>query len=63
MTREQEWTVFEKAAEVTAAAVRGALGGEGSQPPAFVAEVFREVHGALREAAEKIPEKGEKTGF
>ena len=63
MAREVEWAVFEKAVELTASAVRGAVGGEGSQPPGFVAEVFREVHKALREAAETLPDKSGKAGF
>ena len=63
MSRETEWVVFDKAVELTAAAVRGAVGGEGSQPPSFVADVFREVHHALREAAEALPDRAGKAGF
>lgn len=63
MTRETEWLVFEKSVELTASAVRGAVGGEGSQPPGYVAEVFREVYKALHEIAESLPERGSKTGF
>jgi hypothetical protein len=63
MTRETEWLVFEKSVELTAAAVRGAVGGEGSQPPGFVADVFREVYKALHEVAESLPDKGAKAGF
>lgn len=62
MAREIDWALLEKAADLTASAVRGALGGEGSQPPRFAADVFREVWTALKEASEDIPEKG-KTGF
>jgi hypothetical protein len=62
MTRDMDWAIFEKAVEITASAVRGALGGEKSQPPAFAAEVFREVHAALREAAASLPQP-EKPGF
>jgi hypothetical protein len=63
MSRETDWMVFEKAIEVTASAVRGAMGAEGSQPPSYVAEVFREVHGALKDAASQLPDRGGTTGF
>jgi len=62
MAREVDWAVFEKAVEVTASAVRGAMGGENSQPPKFAADVFREIWGALKEAAEDLPGRG-KAGF
>ena len=62
MAREVDWAVFEKAVEITASAVRGALGGENSQPPKFAADVFREVWAALKEAAEDLPGRG-KAGF
>jgi hypothetical protein len=62
MTRELDWVLFEKAVEVTASAVRGAMGGENSQPPKFAADVFREVWTALKEAADDLPERG-KPGF
>jgi len=62
MTRDMEWAIFEKAVEVTASAVRGALGGEKSQPPAFAAEVFKEVYAALRETAGEMQPPG-KPGF
>jgi hypothetical protein len=54
--------LFEKAIDVTAMALRGAMGGENSQPPAYAAEVFREVWQALRTAAEEIQERP-KAGF
>jgi hypothetical protein len=47
---------------VTSSAVRGAFGGENSQPPRFAADVFREVWGALKEAAQELPGKG-RAGF
>jgi hypothetical protein len=62
MAREVDWAVFEKAVDITAAAVRGSLGGENSQPPKFAADVFREVWAALKEAADDLPGKG-KAGF
>ena len=63
MSRETDWMIFEKAVELTASAVRGAVGGQGSQPASFVADVFREVHAALKEAAAALPEKAGKAGF
>jgi hypothetical protein len=62
MAREMDWTVFEKAVDITAAAVRGAMGGEGSQPPTFAAEVFKQVWGALKDAAQELPDRS-RTGF
>ena len=63
MTRETDWMVFEKAIELTASAVRGAVGGAGSQPPTFVAEVFREVFKTLKETADALPDRSSKAGF
>jgi hypothetical protein len=54
--------LVEKAADVTASALRGAMGAQGSQPPAYAAELFREIFNALKEAVQEIPERG-KTGF
>ncbi|MBI4260687.1 MAG: hypothetical protein HY658_08995 [Actinobacteria bacterium] len=62
MAREIDWALFEKAVDLTAAAVRGSLGGEGSQPASFAADVFREVWTALKEASQDLPEKP-RTGF
>ena len=53
MTRETEWAVFEKACEITASAVRGTIEGADGQQAAFVGEVFREVHAALMQAADR----------
>jgi hypothetical protein len=63
MARETDWMVFEKSVELTASAVRGALGGEGSQPASFVADVFREVFKELKETADSLPDKSGKAGF
>ena len=63
MAREPDWTLFEKAVEITASAVRGSLGGENSQPPKFAADVLREVWGALKEVSQDLPDKGQKAGF
>jgi hypothetical protein len=62
MARELEWALFEKAVEVTASALRGAMGGENSQPASYAGDVFREVWAALKEATSDMPEKG-KAGF
>ena len=62
MGREIDYALLEKAADVTASALRGAMGGENSQPAKFAADVFREVWAALKEACEELPGKG-KAGF
>lgn len=54
--------LFDKAIEVTASALRGAMGGEGAQPPSYAGDVFREVWKALKEAAEDLPERS-RAGF
>ena len=63
MAREIDWALFEKAVEITASAVRGAMGGENSQGPRYAGDVFREVWGALKEASQDLPEKGKGAGF
>jgi hypothetical protein len=62
MSREIDWELFQKACDIAASAVRGAMGGENSQPPKFAADVFREVWAALKEASVDVAEKG-KAGF
>lgn len=62
MSREFDWVLFEKAVEITASAVRGAMGGENCQPPTYAGQVFTEVYTALRGAAADLPERG-KAGF
>jgi len=51
MARETEWHVFDKACEITAMAARGTAG---EVSAAQVADIFRAVHDALREAADAI---------
>ena len=63
MSREFDWHVFDKAAEITASAVRGAMGSEGSKPASYVGEVFQEAYAALRRAADEMPSKDQKPGF
>ncbi|HEY7660466.1 MAG TPA: hypothetical protein VIC58_07675 [Actinomycetota bacterium] len=62
MARELDWSLFEKAVEITASAVRGTMGGENSQPAGYAGEVFREVWKALKESADDLPERG-RPGF
>ena len=62
MAREIDWQLFEKACDLTASALRGAMGGESSQPAPYAAEVFGEIWKALKEAAKDLPEKP-RTGF
>ena len=54
--------LFDKATEMTALALRGAMGGQGSQPPSYAAEVFREIWAALKEAAQDLPDRS-RAGF
>jgi hypothetical protein len=63
MTREIDWQLFEKAIDLTASALRGAMGGENSQPPAYAGEVFRSVWESLKEAAADLPERTRAAGF
>jgi len=63
MTRESEWHVFEKACEITASAVRGTMSGQDGQQASFVGDVFREVHDALKQAAEAMANQSTKAGF
>jgi hypothetical protein len=63
MSRDIDWHVFDKAADITASAVRGAMGSEGSQPASYVGEVFREIYAALQTATDEMPSKDSKPGF
>jgi hypothetical protein len=62
VAREIDWALFEKAVDLTASALRGAMGGENSQPPKYAGDVFREVWTALKQASNDLPDKP-KTGF
>ena len=57
MARELDWQLFEKACDLTASALRGAMGGENSQPPPYAGEVFRSIWDALKAAAEDLSDK------
>lgn len=63
MSRETDWQVFEKACDITASAVRGAMTGRDGQKASFVGDVFRSIHAALRESADAMPSKEQKAGF
>ena len=62
MAIEQDRELFDKACEITASAVRGAMGGENSMPASYVGDVFREIYKALVDAASQMPDK-RKAGF
>jgi hypothetical protein len=51
MPRDTDWHVFDKACEITAMAARGTAD---QVSPAQLADIFREVFGALRDAAGAI---------
>ena len=50
MSRESDWHVFDKACDITAMAVRGTASSDDVKP-AYVADLFKEVHRALQEVA------------
>jgi hypothetical protein len=62
VAREIDFQLFEKACDMTAAALRGAMGGENSQPPTYAGDVFRSIWDALKTAAEELPDKS-RAGF
>ncbi len=62
MAGEIDRVLFDKAIEMTATALRGAMGGENSQPPGYAAELFREIWGALQEASKELPDRS-RPGF
>jgi hypothetical protein len=62
MSRESDWHVFDKACEITAMAVRGTASPEGVQP-AYVADLFKEVHQALEDVAHAMENPDSKAGF
>ncbi len=63
MTKDIDWQLFEKAIDLTASALRGAMGGENSQPPAYAGEVFRSVWEALKDVSQDLPERARSAGF
>jgi predicted transcriptional regulator len=59
MSRETDWHVFDKACEITAMAARGTAD-QVSAPQ--VADIFRQVHTALKETADAM-EASKPAGF
>ena len=62
MTQEIDRALLDKAIDITASALRGAMGGQGSQSPSYAAELFREVWAARKEGAQDLPDRP-RTGF
>jgi hypothetical protein len=63
VARDTDWVLFEKAVEITGSALRGTMGLENSKEPAYAGEVFRAIWGALKEAADELPDKQSLPGF
>jgi nicotinamide mononucleotide (NMN) deamidase PncC len=62
VAQEIDRALLDKAADMTAMALKGALGGQGSQPATFAGDVFREIWNALKEAVQELPERS-RAGF
>jgi hypothetical protein len=60
MSRDTDWHVFDKACEITAMASRGSAA---TAKPEQVAEIFRAIHEALREAANAMGNADSRAGF
>jgi hypothetical protein len=59
MSRDTDWHVFDKACEITAMAARGTAG---QVTPAQVGEIFTQVYGALRDAANALDRRDHRLG-
>jgi hypothetical protein len=57
MALEIDRALLEKAMDMTGLALRGGMGGEGSKPPSYAAELFREIWNAVKEGAQELPER------
>ncbi len=57
MASEIDRALLEKAMDMTALALRGAMGGEDSKPPVYAAELFREIWSAVKEGAQDLPDR------
>ena len=57
MAAEIDRALLEKAIDLTASALRGSMGGDKSQPPAYAAELFKEVWKAVKEGAKDLPDR------
>jgi hypothetical protein len=62
MSRDTDWHVFDKACDITAMALRGAAENQ-SVTPAYVGELFREVHRSLADVAKAMESAETKAGF
>lgn len=62
MANEIDRSLLEKTIDLAGSALRGSLGGEGSQPPGYAAELFRAVWDAVKQAASELPERS-RPGF
>ncbi|HEX2069046.1 MAG TPA: hypothetical protein VHH54_02445 [Actinomycetota bacterium] len=62
MASEVDRALFEKAIDLTAMALRGSMGGDKSQPPAYAADLFKEIWKAVKEGAADLPERS-RPGF
>jgi len=60
MSRDTDWHVFDKACDITAMASRGAAA---STKPEQVADIFRAIHQALKEAATAMDSADSRAGF
>ena len=60
MSRDSDWHVFDKACDITAMASRGAAG---TAKPEQVADIFRAVHQALKDAANAMESTDSRAGF
>jgi hypothetical protein len=60
MSRETDWHVFDKACDITAMASRGAAA---TAKPEQVADIFRAVHEALKQAATAMDSADSRAGF
>ena len=60
MSRETDWHVFDKACDITAMASRGSAA---STKPEQVADIFRAIHQALKEAATAMDSAESRAGF
>lgn len=63
MARDIDWTLFEKAVDITGSALRGTMGLENSKDASYAGDVFRAVWGALKEAAAELPDRQSNPGF
>jgi hypothetical protein len=60
MSRETDWHVFDKACDITAMAARGA---GATAKPEQLADIFRAIHQALKEAATAMDSADSRAGF